>query len=393
MKIIHMCLSCFYIDGYFYQENEIIRQNIADGHDVIVIASTETYDKTGQICYVEPSKYIGKEGAKVIRLPYCSWLPHALMKKLRMHPRVYALLESIEPDVILFHGLCGWELSTAAKYKKNNPEVRLFADSHEDANNSARSFISKNLLHRLYYKSIISSAYHALDGILCISLETIEFVCKMYAIEKDALEFYPLGGRILDDAEYGERRLRKRGIYQISEDQVLFVQSGKMGKRKKVIESLDAFNNTKGSHLVFLLAGNFDKDIYDLVMKKIDADSRIKYIGWQSADELQDLLCAADVYVQPGTQSVTMQMSLCLRCPVVLDDTLSHQPYVKGNGWLLNDSMSLKDVFKTVADNSSELKLMSEKSFEMAKGMLDYKKLSSRIYSRKNMDNNIQVEN
>jgi hypothetical protein len=44
MKIVHMCLSCFYIDGYFYQENEIIRQNVDDGHDVVVIASTESYD-------------------------------------------------------------------------------------------------------------------------------------------------------------------------------------------------------------------------------------------------------------------------------------------------------------------------------------------------------------
>ena len=192
MKIEHMCLSCFYIDGYFYQENEIIRQNVLDGHDVFVIASTESYDKSAQRCYVAPSTYTGQEGAKVIRLPYSSWLPHAVMKKLRIHPGVYQMLDSIEPDVIMFHGLCGWELITAANYKRDNPEVLLFADSHEDSNNSGRSFISRNLLHRGYYKSIISRSYDALDGVLCISLETIDYVNKMYGIQRGALEFFPL---------------------------------------------------------------------------------------------------------------------------------------------------------------------------------------------------------
>ena len=381
MKIVHMCLSCFYIDGYTYQENEIIRQNVADGHDVVVIASTEMYDKTGQRCYVEASTYIGEEGAKVTRLPYRSWLPHAVMRKLRMHPDVYEMLETVKPEVILFHGLCGWELNTAAKYKRNNPETRLYADSHEDANNSARGFISMNLLHRLYYKSIITRSYDALDGVLCISLETIEFVSKVYGIQKKQLEFFPLGGRILDDKEYYERRSRTRTSYQIDNSKILFVQSGKMNKKKKVIESVDAFIRTKGSHLKFILAGNLDKDIYDSIITKISDDSRITYIGWQSAEELQDLLCAADVYVQPGSQSVTMQVSLCLRCPVILDDTLSHQPYIKGNGWLLNEDMLLNNVFEIIARDSSGLKLMSEKSFDIARDLLDYKKLSARIYN------------
>lgn len=392
MKIVHMCLSCFYIDGYSYQENEIVRQNVIDGHDVVVIASTETYDESGQRCYVEPSTYIGEEGAKVIRLPYRSWLPHALMKKFRMHPGVYTLLELVSPDVILFHGLCGWELYTTAKYRKNNPQALLFADSHEDANNSARSIISRNLLHRLFYKSIISHSNSYLDRVLCISLETIDFVNKVYGIQKDHLEFYPLGGRILDDDEYYERRSRTRHTYKIDDEKILFVQSGKMGKRKKVVESVDAFIHTNGSHLTFILAGHLDKDVHDLVLEKIDVDPRITFIGWQSADELQDLLCAADVYVQPGTQSVTMQMSLCSRCPVILDDTLSHQPYIKGNGWLLNDEMSLNDVFGSISTNSSNLNNMSEISFDIAKDILDYRKLSSRIYSRNNIVKNIQVE-
>ena len=42
MRILHLCLSCFYIDGYNYQENILPRINHEDGHDVRILASTET---------------------------------------------------------------------------------------------------------------------------------------------------------------------------------------------------------------------------------------------------------------------------------------------------------------------------------------------------------------
>ena len=41
MKIIHLCLSCFYIDNYRYQENELVREHVTDGHEVLVVASTD----------------------------------------------------------------------------------------------------------------------------------------------------------------------------------------------------------------------------------------------------------------------------------------------------------------------------------------------------------------
>ena len=115
-----ICLSCFYIDGFGYQENELIRQHVSDGHDVFVIASTETFGRDGKLTYVEPSAYRGAEGAPVTRLAYRTFLPHALMKKLRMHRGVYALLCEMKPDAILFHGLCGWELHAVARYKREN---------------------------------------------------------------------------------------------------------------------------------------------------------------------------------------------------------------------------------------------------------------------------------
>lgn len=380
MKIAHLCLSCFYIDGYAYQENELVRQNVMDGHDVVVVASTETYDSNGRLTYVEPREYAGTDGARVIRLRYRKFLPHGVMKKLRLHPGVLEILERERPDVILFHGLCGGELLTVKRYKERHPAVKFLADSHEDFNNSARSIVSRYLLHGVYYRGLLQSALDSIDKVLCISTETISFVRDFYGVAERKIEFFPLGGFVYEDEEYESVRVREREKYGLSENDVVFVQSGKMDAKKKVLESLQSFTKIDSPRLRFVLAGHLQEDVAgeaEAIMKK---DDRIRFVGWKSTEDLRALLCAADVYVQPGTQSATMQMSLCARCAVILDDVPSHVPYVDGNGWLLGKRGTLDDALREASANPNQLRAMSNKSAEIAARLLDYRRLAARIY-------------
>lgn len=379
MRIAHVCLSCFYIDGYAYQENELVRRHVQDGHDVTVIASTENYGLDRRLTYVEPSSYMGGDGALVIRVPYSRWLPQKIMRKLRLHPGVFTLLKQIQPDLIVFHGLCGWELNAVAKYKKLNPVTLLYVDSHEDQNNSARGFISRFILHKIYYAAVIKACISYFDKVLCVSLETMDFVSDTYGIPRSKLEFFPLGGRVFDEEEYKRRRISGRERAGVSAEDVLILQSGKMGARKKVLESLQAFVATPGVGLRFVLAGSIEDSLRNDVNMLIASDSRIIYLGWQSSEELTDLLCAADVYVQPGSQSATMQMALCCRCPVILDDVPSHVPYIDGNGWAVRDRNGLADAFKEIAANPNKLCSMSKRSFGIASSLLDYRMLAKRL--------------
>ena len=43
MKILHCCLAAFYIDNFSYQENIFPKIHKLQGHQVHIIASTETY--------------------------------------------------------------------------------------------------------------------------------------------------------------------------------------------------------------------------------------------------------------------------------------------------------------------------------------------------------------
>lgn len=381
MRIMHVCLSCFYIDDFGYQENMLVREHVQAGHEVRVLASTENY-VNGKLAYVKPAKYLGSDGAEVIRLPYRRFLPHKLMAKLRMHSGVYEEIAKFSPDVLMFHGLCGWELRTVCRYKANNLNTVLWVDSHTDYNNSAIS-LSAKLLHKFFYKSIIKSVENNLKHVLCVSLDTIEFANIMYGVSRDKLVFYPLGARIYKDDTYSINRGKIREKYAVQEKDVLIVQSGKQTEGKKLLESLKAFRSTESSSLKFFIAGILSKEIEKESLKLINNDERISFLGWQSADELEKLLCASDIYLQPGTQSSTMQASLGARCAIVLDDVLSHKPYFDNNGWLINSENSLSNIFKEIEYiDRKDLQAMQNQSFLLAKDLLDYKKLAQFLLNK-----------
>ncbi len=373
MNIVHVCLSCFYIDGFNYQENELVRQHVADGHNVHVIASTENKSSSGRLIYSKPGTYQGTDRAPVTRLSYRLW-PHKIAKKLRVHSGVYELLSNLRPDAILFHGCCGWEITTVARYARDNPKVLFYIDSHEDQHNSARSFLSREILHKLFYRKCLQRALPFARKVLCVSLETMDFVEQTYGVPRDQLEFYPLGGRPIPNDEYEVRRARGRAKVGIRSG-ILVVQSGHQTARKNLLASLRCFQ--RHGNALLAVAGSLADDIKEEATALIDKSDSIVFVGWQSSDELTDLLCAADIYLQPGTQSATMQHSLCCHCAVILDDVPSHKPFVDGNGWLLSDAASLPTALAEA--ERIDLRPMQERSFAIAKDLLDYAKLSTRV--------------
>lgn len=380
MKIAHLCLSCFYFDGHRYQENLLVQQNVKDGHGVVVIASLESLDESGKTVFLKPSLYRGKDNAMVYRVPYSSAVPDKFKNKIRSYKGVTKILESYNPDVIYFHGLSAFELLNIKKYKLLNPETKLILDCHSDKYNTAIGFISKTILHNIFYKNIYKSILPFVDKVFCISVEAMDFAVDFYDTPKEKVEFYPLGGFCLDNDEYTTIRTNQRHQLALLDSNIMFLQTGKFNKKKKLIESLENFIKVKDPSFVYVVAGNLEPDIKEEALKLIGSDERINYIGWVDAEKIQSLLCASDIYVQPGSQSATMQQSLCLRNPVILANVKSHYPFIDNNGWLIDDTDELEGIFSMIAENKNNILNMSEKSFNIAKSLLDYKVLAQKIY-------------
>jgi len=379
MKILHLAVSCFYIDGYNFQENIIPRFNLNDGHEVKIIASTETYVTNNKLGYVTPSKYINNDGIIVERIPYRKFLPRKIMSKLRMYIGLYNKISEFKPDVILHHGVPSFELFTLSKYKSHNPRVKIYLDSHEDKYNSAKNFLSKVFLHKIYYKLIVRKNYKNFEKILCVSLESMDFCSQVYKIPTSYLEFFPLGGEILANDEYENNRKKNIKKYDL-EDKIIFIHSGKMNERKKTLMLLEQFTKLENKNLILLLAGSFSDEIKVKSELYLKEDSRIKYLGWLNSNEINGLMCASDVYVQPGSQSASLQNAICYRNAIIAYEHKSHVPFVDGNGYLIRDEETLYNAMKNISQDVDMLISMKAKSFDIAIKLLDYKELSKRIY-------------
>ena len=378
MRIVHVCLASHYTEGMNYQDNILPDVNSQDGHEVLIISDTQKYIDGKLVDTNEEEKTL-KHNLKLIRINFDKIFTKFISEKIRKVKKLYNILENFKPDVILFHGMCAYELLTVSKYKKNHPSIKLYADSHEDFINSARTFFSKNVLHRLFYKRIALKCLQYIDKVLYISEETRIFLHDFYEIPSEKLEFFPLGGFIIEEEEKKEIREKVRKELKISEEDLILIHSGKLDKLKKTKELLEAFFKLNSNNIYLIIIGNIPDDnrnLYNLIKE----DKRVKYLGWKSGDDLLEYICASDVYMQPGSQSSTSLTAVCCGLPILLYPSISYREMFDTNVFWAKDKSEIKETLEKIVENPNILGDMSKRSYEVAKNILDYKKLSARLY-------------
>jgi 1,2-diacylglycerol 3-alpha-glucosyltransferase len=378
MRIVHLCLSNFFIDDQGYQENLLTMENAKAGHDVTVIASRHINKLDGNYGFADVCDTVNKHNVRVIRLRYHPIIPKQLGIRLRIHTGLFDLLEQLRPDVMVFHGISGWELFTVTKYIKKYPECTLYADNHADFFTAGRTWITRIFLHKIYYGWIIRHTYRYIKKILCVSPLTLKYAHEFYGIPAEKLELFPLGAQIHELDEIQKRSRDFRSNLGIAQDNIVFVQSGKQYARKYLLETLRAFSSVGDFRFRFIIAGVLMDDVKRDALELIEKDERIIFLGWQSEDELSNLLCAADVYLVPGRQTATTQASMGSCCALVLEDHIAHHMYVERNGWLVNNEDDIKSVFSDVSKNTNKLEEMKRLSYNFARANLDYGVLAQR---------------
>jgi len=381
MIIVHIDLTGTYNEEMNYQENLLPRVNVSHGHKVFFITTCYQW-KNGYTEETRKGRYDLLDGVHLIRIPYKRFCFGLIEKKLRIVTNLYKLLESLAPDIIMIHCIQTMECYTIIRYVKNHRDVKLFADSHTDFNNSARSFLSREVLHRFFYKPIAKKLQPYVIKFLCCSYESIFFFKKMYKIDPEKIEHFPLGGIILSDDEYKSRRARARLELGIGENDILLTHSGKMEKEKKTIELVSAFQSiNKGKNIHLILIGSMDKDVSKAIKVIMEKGPNIKYLGWKKGNELINYLCACDLYCQPGSQSATMQNAACSRCALLLYPYKSHKYLWNENVvFYVRNENEIRSALLSIINNPFEIEIKRKLSYELALEKLDYNKLASRIY-------------
>ncbi len=195
------------------------------------------------------------------------------------------------------------------------------------------------------------------------------------------MEFYPLGGQIPSDSEYAEKRARRRQELKLAENELLLVHSGKLDTLKRTDDLLKAFAAVPELDAKLAIIGSIPEDRRELLAPLMDADERVIYLGWKSAGELLEYLCACDLYCQPGSQSATMQNAVCCGCPVLSYPHSSYQhDYSYGNFIWAATMEEITARFRDIATGKIDLNALRKASETCARELLDYRKLAARLY-------------
>ena len=379
MKIIHISLASAFTEGMTYQDNLLSEQMVKDGNEVIIIADCHEF-KNGYVLKTEEEDRILSNRIRLIRKKYKNLFGEFISGKIRAVTGLYEILEAEKPDIIFHHSLQTLEMLTVLKYKKINPNVKFYVDSHGDFYNSATNFLSKYILHKIFYKIIIKRSLPYIDKVLCVGYECFDFLREMYVIPDSLMEFYPLGGKIFSYEDRLKKRQKIRKEMNLSIDDILIVHSGKMDTLKRTKEILDAFLVVQDKRLRLILIGSMTESVYKLLKPLIDLDVRIEFLGWKNADRLMEYLCASGLYVQPGGQSATMQNAACCGSALALFPYESHKYLMKETVFYISTSENIKDLFIKISENPKILEKIRQKSFKLAQEKLDYKKLAQRLY-------------
>ena len=377
-KILHICLGCSFTPGMKYQDNMLSEINSSDGHDVTVIGDCEKFEN-GKLINTSPEDIRLESGVRLIRLPYKKIINDALSKKIRAVPELIKYLESIKPDIIFHHGIASWELLTLRKYITSNKHTKLYLDTHADFNNSAKNLTSRYIQYKLIHKNILACILPFVEKVFYVSDEARNFAISLLNVPSKLLEFYPLGGTIIGKDEKETKRHKIRKDLGVEENEIVFIHTGKLSPEKKTAELIKAFSEIE-KNAKLIIAGTIPESSKKELEKLISKDKRILFLGWKTGDELIELMCASDVYVQPGSQSASLQAALCCSLPVLVYPHLSHSTYLKNNGFFVADKNSIKEKLEVLLSDINLIKEMSKESEIIAKNLLDYKKLAARIY-------------
>lgn len=363
MKILHLCLSCFYIDGFSYQENMLPKYHKIMGYDVEVIASLLTFDSEGKRTYLKkPSQYLSENGFPVRRLAYIR--PIKLGKLLRKYRGTYDAISNSKPDIIFIHGVQFADISIVVKYHKENPSVKIFVDNHSDFSNSATNWISLNIQHRVlwkYYAHLISPYTRKFYGVLPAR---VDFLANVYRLPKEKVELLVMGAddEKVSEASRPNMKKRIRNLHGIKQSDFLIITGGKIDQwKKQTLILMDAVNQMGSVNLVVF--GSVIPELKEAVLER--CSERVKYIGWLKPDETYAYFATSDLVVFPGRHSVFWEQVAGQGIPMIVKywEGTTHIDCGGNVSFLKKDSIDeIKKKIEEVILNYSTMKIIANNS-------------------------------
>ncbi|HZK54105.1 MAG TPA: glycosyltransferase [Desulfosporosinus sp.] len=382
MKITHLCLGCFFVDNYSYQENMLPKFHKILGYDVSVIASLQSFDKNGKASYLEHGgSYINEYGISIIRLDYRKGI-RKINRKLKTYIGVFSALEQEAPDLLFIHGCQFWDMRTVIRYVKAHKRIKVFIDNHCDYSNSATNFLSKEIMHKIVWKYMAQKIEPYTTKFYGVLPARVDFLVDLYSLPKEKVKFLAMGA---DDekVEEAQNEIVKKAIrakYYIKEDDFLIMTGGKIDSAKKqTLLLMEAVKQIKDPKVKLIVFGSVTEDLRNKLNSLCNAD-KVQYIGWIQSQDAYKHFAVADLAVFPGRHSVFWEQVTGLGVPMIVKywKGTTHVDLGGNVKFLYKDSIAeIKQAIEGLV-NSEEYNEMQR--IAVAKGMavFSYKEIAKR---------------
>lgn len=377
MRIVHICLACFYIDGMGYQENILPKYHSKD-HEVLIITSDFAFDASGKRIKKEKKEYLNEYGIPVKVLEKNQ--SNGFSSRYGAFLNLFSSLEEFKPDIIFCHGGQFVSLADVIRYCKENKAVKLFIDQHGDYFNTPVNTLKRRLGQYMIYGHWMRKAQKYTQKFWGVTPWRCEYLKDVYKLSEDKIDFLPMGGddEKIDFANQDEIRKRIRNENNISDTDFLVVTGGKLDSGKKIDILMKAVFELNDDNLKLLVFGKANEETQGKI-NELSENKNIRYIGWVPSDEVYNYFLAADLVFFPGTHSVLWEQACACGVPCVFHDWENmHHVDVGGNAaFIKGDTVDeMKQILSELHSNKKVLLKMKAVAQEKAVKVFSYREIA-----------------
>lgn len=317
MKIVHLCLSAFYVENMGYQENILPRKHQQQGHEVTIISTPYRFDNKQGAYYINPGIRINEDDIPVIILRYKKFIGK-LAKYLHLVQGLYCELERLSPDIIFCHGISFFSIYDLKRYCKNH-KTTLFCDCHADYYNTPTTGFKYKIINGFFWPFIAKSIIPYVEKAWGTTPARCEYLKNIYKFPESKVDLLVMGG---DEnvIPYESRDLLRTEICKqlsISYDTYIICSGGKINREKKIIELIKAFSLLENKDIKLLLFGSLTKDIETEFYELLSKNKKISYLGWANQKIINEILVISDLAIFPGTHSVLWEQAIACGTPTI----------------------------------------------------------------------------
>ncbi|RKY12510.1 MAG: hypothetical protein DRP65_00965 [Planctomycetota bacterium] len=382
MRIVH--LIAYIQPKLGYQEYFLAKEHAQMGHDITVVTSDRYApfpDYNNTIFPLLGKRIVGSgryqcDGFKIIRLKTVFEIGCKVwLKGLR------PVILKLRPDIVICHGMTCFYSNQIISLKKKMG-FKLIYDDHSLPWVAKRGITGKLFYFFFDFEEMSLCA----DKIIGIADGCVDVIVEKYNIPRERVEMVPLGA----DTELFkfEKKLRRdfREKYDIRDDEIVIVYTGRMNLPKAPHNIILAVNNLRNSlnkKVVLLFVGNMEesyRDIFRIHAQSVENFARVIATGMVENTELVRIYSASDIGVWPMQATASTIEALSCSLPVICVDTVKER--CKNQNGIAVREGNMEDLTTAILKlvNNDELRIeMGKRSRQLVEKELSWKIIAQRF--------------